>query len=190
MLARDLLSYQLQEYASTMRSVTSTTDIGDDAFTTVTYGNGLDCSAESLKYGIWEKTIIVILAVFLSLATVVGNLMVMVSFKMDKSLQTVSNYFLFSLAIADCCVGLISMPLFTIYTVLGYWPFGDFMCDLWLALDYLVSNSSVLHLMLISFDRYFSIMWPLKYRIRRTTRKTGMMIGKSIIFFFIFCFIF
>lgn len=31
--------------------------------------------------------------------------MVMISFKIDKQLQTVSNYFLFSLAVADIVVG-------------------------------------------------------------------------------------
>lgn len=59
------------------------------------------------------------LAAVLSLTTVVGNSMVMISFKIDKQLQTISNYFLFSLAVADFAIGLISMPLFTIYTLLG-----------------------------------------------------------------------
>jgi hypothetical protein len=45
--------------------------------------------------------------------TITGNLMVMISFKMDKQLQTISNYFLFSLAVADIIIGTISMPLFT-----------------------------------------------------------------------------
>jgi muscarinic acetylcholine receptor M3 len=31
----------------------------------------------------------------IAFTTVVGNIMVMVSFKMDKQLQTISNYFLF-----------------------------------------------------------------------------------------------
>ena len=46
-----------------------------------------------------------------------GNLMVMISFKMDKQLQTISNYFLFSLAVADLLIGLISMPMNTIFII-------------------------------------------------------------------------
>uniref|UniRef100_T1L2P8 G-protein coupled receptors family 1 profile domain-containing protein n=1 Tax=Tetranychus urticae TaxID=32264 RepID=T1L2P8_TETUR len=38
---------------------------------------------------------------FHSIITIVGNVMVMISFKMDKQLQTISNYFLLSLSIAD-----------------------------------------------------------------------------------------
>nr|CAI5829168.1 unnamed protein product [Callosobruchus analis] len=103
--------------------------------------------------------------------------MVMVSFKIDKQLQTISNYFLFSLAVADFAIGLISMPLFTIYTLLGYWPLGPIVCDTWLALDYLASNASVLNLLIISFDRYFSVTRPLTYRAKRTTTRAAVMIA-------------
>lgn len=140
--------------------------------------NGLVCSSEPHQYAIWERVVIVVVATFLSIITVLGNIMVMVSFKIDKQLQTISNYFLFSLAVADFAVGIFSMPLFTVYTVLGYWPLGAHVCDTWLAFDYLVSNASVLNLLIISFDRYFSVTRPLTYRARRTTTKAGIMIGE------------
>lgn len=129
-------------------------------------------------YPLWMIILICIGASILSLITVIGNIMVMVSFKIDKQLQTISNYFLFSLAVADFAIGLISMPLFTLYTVLGYWPLGAHVCDTWLALDYLASNASVLNLLIISFDRYFSVTRPLTYRAKRTTTKAGIMIGE------------
>ena len=137
-----------------------------------------DYADDSQNAPLW-KTILVIVATSLSLVTVIGNIMVMVSFKIDKQLQTISNYFLFSLAVADFAIGLFSMPLFTVYTVLGYWPLGPHICDTWLALDYLASNASVLNLLIISFDRYFSVTRPLTYRAKRTTYKAGIMIGKD-----------
>lgn len=103
----------------------------------------------------------------------------MISFKIDKQLQTISNYFLFSLAIADLVIGSISMPLFTVSTILGHWPLGPFICDTWLALDYLASNASVLNLLIISFDRYFSVTRPLTYRAKRTTNRAAVMIGSA-----------
>ncbi|XP_037024324.1 muscarinic acetylcholine receptor DM1 isoform X2 [Bradysia coprophila] len=132
-----------------------------------------------LRFSIPKIIIIALFASIASIATVVGNVMVMISFKIDKQLQTISNYFLFSLAIADFAIGLISMPLFTVTTLLGYWPLGPYVCDTWLALDYLASNASVLNLLIISFDRYFSVTRPLTYRAKRTTNRAAIMIGAA-----------
>ncbi|CAG9857361.1 unnamed protein product [Phyllotreta striolata] len=128
-------------------------------------------------YNITEVVLFGTIAAILAIITVIGNIMVMISFKIDKQLQTISNYFLFSLAVADFAIGLISMPLFTIYTLLGYWPLGPLVCDTWLALDYLASNASVLNLLIISFDRYFSVTRPFSYRAKRTTRRAAFMIA-------------
>ena len=42
-----------------------------------------------------SKVVLAIVFGIIAFVTVVGNIMVMVSFKMDKQLQTISNYFLF-----------------------------------------------------------------------------------------------
>lgn len=65
----------------------------------------------------------------------------------------------------------------TYYTATGYWGIGYVACQFWLCIDYLMSNASVLNLLLISFDRYFSVTRPLTYRPRRTTRKALIMIA-------------
>ncbi|XP_037080102.1 muscarinic acetylcholine receptor DM1-like [Pollicipes pollicipes] len=122
---------------------------------------------------------VVLVACVLVSVTVVGNIMVMVSFHIDKQLQTISNYFLLSLAVADFAIGLISMPLYTVYLVMGRWVMGPAVCDTWLALDYLASNASVLNLLIISFDRYFSVTRPLTYRARRTNRRAAAMIASA-----------
>ncbi|XP_003742728.1 muscarinic acetylcholine receptor DM1-like [Galendromus occidentalis] len=124
-----------------------------------------------------EFILIAFMGAFFSIITIVGNLMVMISIKMDKQLQTISNYFLLSLAIADFSIGIISMPLSTYYMLYNYWYLGPFMCDTWLAWDYLTSNASVLNLLIISFDRYFSVTRPLTYRAFRTTRRSARWIA-------------
>ncbi|KFM67419.1 Muscarinic acetylcholine receptor M5, partial [Stegodyphus mimosarum] len=129
------------------------------------------------SYTVVETTLIATITTLLSLATIIGNVLVMVSFKMDRRLQTVNNYFLLSLAVADFMIGLFSMPLFTGYTLLEGWKLGPIVCDLWLALDYLCSNASVLNLLMISFDRYFSVTNPLRYRARRNSRLAAIMIA-------------
>uniref|UniRef100_A0A915BSK2 G-protein coupled receptors family 1 profile domain-containing protein n=1 Tax=Parascaris univalens TaxID=6257 RepID=A0A915BSK2_PARUN len=133
----------------------------------------------------WYQTkfiCIVAVGTIFAILTTVGNLMVMVSFKIDKQLQTISNYFLFSLAVADIAIGIISIPLMTYYLAVDTsWGIGYTMCQFWLCLDYFMSNASVLNLLLISFDRYFSVTRPLTYRPRRTAKKALTMIASTYI---------
>uniref|UniRef100_A0A8C3ART6 Muscarinic acetylcholine receptor n=1 Tax=Cyclopterus lumpus TaxID=8103 RepID=A0A8C3ART6_CYCLU len=126
---------------------------------------------------ILQVIIIVFLTGSLSLITVVGNILVMVSFKINKALKTVNNYYLLSLACADLTIGTLSMNLYTTYIIMNQWALGPVVCDLWLAIDYVASNASVMNLLVISFDRYFSVTRPLTYRAKRTTKRAMTMIG-------------
>lgn len=128
-------------------------------------------------HSLWEVITIASVSAVVSLITIVGNVLVMLSFKVNSQLKTVNNYYLLSLAAADLIIGVFSMNLYTSYILMGYWALGNVACDLWLALDYVASNASVMNLLVISFDRYFSITRPLTYRAKRTPKRAGIMIG-------------
>ncbi|XP_071962526.1 muscarinic acetylcholine receptor M1-like [Antedon mediterranea] len=123
----------------------------------------------------WHVMFIIIACIFISVFTFTANVMVWMSFYMDKQLQVVNNYFLLSLSVADMIIASISMPLYTVYIVKS-WTLGPIVCDIWLSIDYVASNASVMNLVVICFDRYFSITKPLTYRANRTPRKAKIMI--------------
>ena len=128
-------------------------------------------------HSLWEVISIATVSAIVSLITIVGNVLVVLSFKVNSQLKTVNNYYLLSLAFADLIIGVFSMNLYTSYILMGYWSLGSLACDLWLALDYVACNASVMNLLVISFDRYFSITRPLTYRAKRTPKRAGIMIG-------------
>ncbi|XP_051909615.1 muscarinic acetylcholine receptor M5b [Hippocampus zosterae] len=132
---------------------------------------------QAAPHSLWEVITIATVSAIVSLITIVGNVLVMVSFKVNSQLKTVNNYYLLSLAFADLIIGVLSMNLYTTYILMGYWSLGSLACDLWLAMDYVASNASVMNLLVISFDRYFSITRPLTYRAKRTPKRAALMIG-------------
>ncbi|XP_074088135.1 muscarinic acetylcholine receptor M5 [Macrotis lagotis] len=158
----------------------------EDPYSNETNANGTPANHQPLsRHSLWEVITIAIVTAIVSLGTIVGNILVMLSFKVNSQLKTVNNYYLLSLAFADLIIGIFSMNLYTTYILMGHWALGSLACDLWLALDYVASNASVMNLLVISFDRYFSITRPLTYRAKRTPKRAGIMIGLAWLISFI-----
>jgi len=100
------------------------------------------------------------LAVLLSLIVVfavAGNLLVIAAILTDRTLRQTGNYFLVSLAMADMLVAGAVMTFAVANDVMGRWPFGRTLCDVWLSADVMCSTASILNLCAVSLDRYLHI---------------------------------
>ncbi|XP_046869545.1 dopamine receptor 2 isoform X1 [Drosophila willistoni] len=113
-----------------------------------------------------------------SFATVFGNSLVILAVIRERYLHTATNYFITSLAVADCLVGLVVMPFSALYEVLeNTWFFGTDWCDIWRSLDVLFSTASILNLCVISLDRYWAITDPFSYPMRMTVKRAAGLIA-------------
>lgn len=75
---------------------------------------------------------LVLLAFFITcimILIVIGNLLVCIAIGTERSLKTVQNWFIASLAISDLGLGLVIMPFSLAYELMGYWTFGDIWCE-------------------------------------------------------------
>lgn len=93
----------------------------------------------------------------ITLATMVGNLLVIASVVIERNLRTVANCLVISLAVTDLFVALLVMPLSAINQVEGCWIFGPLACNLWIFFDVLCCTSSIYHLVAIAFDRLWAV---------------------------------
>ncbi|KAI8504263.1 Histamine H1 receptor [Branchiostoma belcheri] len=78
---------------------------------------------------VWKDTALGIVLACLCLVTCVGNAMVLHAVRTNKELQTVSNFFIVSLAVSDLVVGTGVMSLSTAYILAEEWRFGLALCQ-------------------------------------------------------------
>lgn len=82
-----------------------------------------------------------------------GNVFVIAAILLEKNLQSVANYLILSLAVADLLVACLVMPLSAVYEISREWKLGPELCDMWTSSDVLCCTASILHLVAIALDR-------------------------------------
>ncbi|KAI0234973.1 Muscarinic acetylcholine receptor M3, partial [Lamellibrachia satsuma] len=110
------------------------------------------------------------------IVTIVGNVIVIAAFVIEKKLRTTFTFYILNLAITDVCVAVTAMSFYTFDIVLGWWPFGEVMCGIWIFFDYGMTFASVFTLVAISVDRFWSVQWSVNYRQHNTMRKTSIVL--------------
>lgn len=110
------------------------------------------------------------------LATLIGNLMVIISISHFKQLHTPTNWLLQSMATVDFLLGCLVMPYSMVRTVEHRWYFGETFCKVHTGTDIMLSTASVFHLSFISIDRYYAVCHPLRYKAKMNILTIFVMI--------------
>ena len=113
------------------------------------------------------------------LATIIGNAIVLWLVASYRSLRTISNLFLTSLAAADFLVGLVIDPAWALIRCLGY-NADTYAQTYGKAIDFLWIHTTVattFNLCCVSLDRYIAIIHPLRYQDFLTNRRCYVLIA-------------
>ncbi|KAM7018207.1 adenosine A2a receptor a [Tautogolabrus adspersus] len=112
-----------------------------------------DSSAASILY--------IVLELLIAIFSVLGNVLVCWAVCLNSNLQSITNFFVVSLAVADIAVGVLAIP-FSILISIGFC--SNFYGCLFIACFVLVlTQSSIFSLLAIAIDRYIAIKLPLRY---------------------------
>jgi len=87
-------------------------------------------------YSVTHIAVSAVVVTAIMLVIVLGNVLVVAAVALERSLSGTQNWFIASLAVSDILVGLFIMPLSLTNELLGYWPFGHVLCDLWSCILY------------------------------------------------------
>ncbi|XP_064197273.1 trace amine-associated receptor 4-like [Anguilla rostrata] len=134
------------------------------------------------------KVVMYMLMAVTILLTVCGNLLVIIAISHFRQLHSPTNLLILSLACIDWFLGAFIMPYSMIRSVENCWYFGETFCKIHSSLDIMMTVASLLHLGLISVDRYLSICKPLQYSTSVTTRNVAALVVITWMFSFAFGF--
>jgi hypothetical protein len=122
------------------------------------------------------------------LVVILGNMMVIIAVFNTHKLRGATYLFIVSLACADLMLGLVVLPFSAMYEVFDLWLFGNIWCSIWLAVDVWMCTASILHLVVISLDRYIAVTHPITYPNIMTSKRAKLLILGAWILSFVICF--
>jgi len=119
------------------------------------------CPGRSVSLSVY--VILYVAAASVSLLTVCGNLLVIISVSHFKQLHTPANILILSLAVSDLLVGVFVMPFHLSWLIESCWISGPVMCSVFSFVTFQATSVSVHTVALIAVDRFLALSSPFLY---------------------------
>lgn len=119
-----------------------------------------------------EATIQTVILSLMTVLSIAGNAFVFLAFYRNRRLRTITNFYVFSLAIADIMVAIFVSPFYIVASGLRRWPFDFDLCQFTGFLSVYWTEVSLSVLTMTSINRYFCVVKPQLYPIFFTKKKT------------------
>lgn len=90
-----------------------------------------------------------------------GNTLVIYVVVRYTKMKTVTNLYILNLALADELY-ILGIPFLCTQNVLSYWPYGEFLCKMYMTADTMSQFSSTFCLTVMSIDRCLAVVHPMR----------------------------
>ncbi|XP_049957726.1 prolactin-releasing peptide receptor-like [Schistocerca serialis cubense] len=114
----------------------------------------------------WVQALLGLLYGAIFVVGVTGNLLVLVVVARARPAHTLTNLFIGNLALSDLMLCLLCVPFTPLYTFMGRWVFGAFLCRVVVLAQGTSVYVSSLSLAVVAADRYVAVTQPLRARPR------------------------
>ncbi|GFS13072.1 G protein-coupled receptor 19 [Elysia marginata] len=135
-----------------------------------------------------------LLLLFLWIFALLGNILVLLVVQRSRRVQSTTNFFVVSLAVGDLIVLLLVTPLVAarVLAPRGHWHAGDSLCRLARFVQFTCISSTSLVLVGVCVDRFYTILYPLSFKVTRGTAKrlilcawvVALVVSAPAVFFF------
>ncbi|XP_074725623.1 putative G-protein coupled receptor 19 [Strix uralensis] len=105
------------------------------------------------------------------LVSIFGNSLVCLVIHRSRRTQSTTNYFVVSMACADLLLSVTSAPFVLLHLAYGRWMLGNLICKLVRYVQYLTPAVQIDVLLWISVDRFYTIVYPLSFKVSREKAK-------------------
>ncbi|KAK3096205.1 hypothetical protein FSP39_024453 [Pinctada imbricata] len=117
--------------------------------------------------------------------SIMGNILVCIVVRLSRRVQSTTNFFVIGISMADLSYSVLALPFIGGDVLVNSWDFGDLLCRLVRMVQYASPGVVIFILLSISIDRYYTIIYPLSFKVKRGTAKR--MIGASWLVSYILC---
>lgn len=126
-----------------------------------------------VSYDLTSAEVAVLGLVFgiLWLVSILGNALVCLVIHRSRRTQSTTNYFVVSMACADLLLSLGCAPFVLLQVTSGRWPLSAAACKAVRYLQHLCPGVQVYILLSICVDRFYTIVYPLSFKVSREKAK-------------------
>lgn len=123
-----------------------------------------DPQFDLLRSPIWRGLVLTLYVAVILIGTVGNTVVVYVVFR-HRKMHNVTNILIANLALSDVGLCVFSLPIQLYYQLTDHWIFGEVLCRLIFSAFAVPVYVSTLTILLIAYDRYWLIVYPLKERM-------------------------